>query len=116
MPGIRPDPELEAWLDRLAKETGRTKSYYATQAIKGFLRDREDYLLGVASLERDEPRTTLADLEERTWPGALNPTRQPNVSFGSEAEAEREQRPCSGRGRCYSTGVWNAWGMSPQRR
>jgi RHH-type rel operon transcriptional repressor/antitoxin RelB len=64
MLGIRLEPELEARLDRLAKETGRTKSYYAKQAIKEFLEDREDYLLGIASLERNEPRTKLADLRK----------------------------------------------------
>ncbi|MDQ2773844.1 MAG: hypothetical protein M3Y57_02795 [Acidobacteriota bacterium] len=32
--------------------------------IKEFLEDREDYLLGTASLERNEPRTTLADLRK----------------------------------------------------
>jgi RHH-type transcriptional regulator, rel operon repressor / antitoxin RelB len=64
MLGIRLEPELDARLDRLAKETGRTKSYYAKQAIKQFLEDREDYLLGIAALERNEPRTTLADIRK----------------------------------------------------
>lgn len=64
MPGIRLEPELDARLDRLAKETGRTKSYYAEQAIKEFLEDREDYLLGIASLERNESRTKIADLRK----------------------------------------------------
>ena len=63
MLGIRLEPELEKRLDRLAKETGRTKSYYAKLAIEQFLEDREDYLLGIAALERMEPRVSLEDVE-----------------------------------------------------
>jgi predicted DNA-binding protein len=61
--GIDLDPELEARLDRLEKETGRTKAYYAELAIKEFLEDREDYLKGIAALERNEPRISLERLE-----------------------------------------------------
>ena len=64
MLGIRLEPELDARLERLAKETGRTKSYYAREAIKKFLEDREDYLRGIASLERKEPRTKLEDVRK----------------------------------------------------
>ena len=63
MLGIRLDPKLESRLERLAKDTGRTKSYYAKLAIKQFLEDREDYLRGIAALERKEPRISLEDLE-----------------------------------------------------
>jgi RHH-type rel operon transcriptional repressor/antitoxin RelB len=61
--GIRLDLELEKRLERLAKETGRTKSYYAKLAIRQYLEDREDYLLGIAALERKEPRVSLEELE-----------------------------------------------------
>jgi predicted transcriptional regulator len=37
MLGIRLEPELEEKLDSLAKETGRSKSYYARQAIRQYL-------------------------------------------------------------------------------
>jgi RHH-type rel operon transcriptional repressor/antitoxin RelB len=63
MLGIRLEPELEKRLERLAKETGRTKSYYAKLAIRQYLEDREDYLLGIAALERKEPRKSLEELE-----------------------------------------------------
>ena len=63
MLGVRLDPELESRLERLAKETGRSKSYYAKLAIRQYLEDREDYLLGIAALERNEPRISLDDLE-----------------------------------------------------
>jgi RHH-type rel operon transcriptional repressor/antitoxin RelB len=61
---IRLEPDLDARLDKLAKETGRTKDYYAKEAIKEFLEDREDYMLGVAALRRSEPRTVIAELRE----------------------------------------------------
>ena len=65
MLGIRLEPELEEKLESLAKETGRSKSYYARQAIRQFLEDREDYLKGIAALERREPTITLEELERR---------------------------------------------------
>ena len=65
MLGIRLEPELEEKLESLAKETGRTKSYYAREAIRQFLEDREDYLKGIAALERREPTITLEELERR---------------------------------------------------
>jgi len=63
MLGIRLEPELEKRLARLAKKTGRSKSYYARLAIRQYLEDREDYLIGIAALERNEPRISLEDLE-----------------------------------------------------
>ena len=65
MLGIRLDPELESRLERLAKKTGRSKSYYAKLAIRQFLEDREDYLLGIAALERNETRISLDELERQ---------------------------------------------------
>ena len=61
---IRQEPELDTRLDRLAKETGRTKSYSAKQAIKQFWENREGYLLGIAALAHNELRTTLADIRK----------------------------------------------------
>ncbi len=63
MLGIRLEPELEDRLANLAKQTGRSKSHYAREAIRQFLEDREDYLLGLAVLEKKGPRISLADLE-----------------------------------------------------
>ncbi len=65
MLGVRLEPELEARLEKLAKKTGRSKSYYAREAIRQFLEDREDYLLGIAVLERNEPSISLEELERR---------------------------------------------------
>ena len=50
-------------MTNLAKQTGRSKSHYAREAIRQFLEDREDYLLGLAALEKQGPRVSLADLE-----------------------------------------------------
>ena len=65
MLGVRLEPELEEKLESLARETGRSKSYYAREAIRQYLEDREDYLKGIAALERREPTITLDELERR---------------------------------------------------
>ncbi len=65
MLGIRLKKDLEERLDNLARETGRTKSYYAKKAIEDFLEEREDYLLGIAAIERNEPTITLEELGQR---------------------------------------------------
>jgi len=51
-------------LTRLAKETGRSKSYYAREAINNYLEEREDYLLALAVLEKEEPRTSIDDVRK----------------------------------------------------
>ena len=58
---VRIEDELDDRLGNLARETGRTKSYYTRLA--GFLEEREDYILGMASLERQEPTVSLGELE-----------------------------------------------------
>ena len=63
MLGIRLEPELEAGLEKLSRRTGRSKSYYAREAIRQYLEDREDYLLGLSALERNEPTISLKQLE-----------------------------------------------------
>ena len=65
MLGVRLEKELEERLAKLARETGRSKSYYAREAIRQFLEEREDYLLGISVLEREEPRISLEELERR---------------------------------------------------
>lgn len=54
MLGIRLDPKTEHRLEQLCQKTGHTKSYYARKALNEFLDDREDYLLGIAALEKEE--------------------------------------------------------------
>lgn len=49
---VRLPEEIEARLQALAKATGRSKSYYARQAILEKLEEMEDAYLGAAVLER----------------------------------------------------------------
>ncbi len=62
MLAVRLNLATEEKLARLARETGRSKSYYVKQAIDAFLEDREDYLLALSVLERNEPRKTLTEV------------------------------------------------------
>lgn len=48
---VRLDPALEARLDRLAQETGRTKAFYLRELIEQGIDDLEDAYLGAAALE-----------------------------------------------------------------
>jgi len=62
MLGIRLDKKIEKRLEKLAKATGRSKSYYAKKAIEEFLEEREDYLLAISRLE--DPTDELLTLDE----------------------------------------------------
>lgn len=64
MLGVRLDKDLDRRLAALAKATKRSKSYYAKEAIRQFLEDREDYLLGLAGLERVERGETTITLDQ----------------------------------------------------
>jgi RHH-type rel operon transcriptional repressor/antitoxin RelB len=57
---VRLPKELADELDELARETGRSKSYYARQAIVEFLEDRADYLQAMAVLEREKGQPNLS--------------------------------------------------------
>jgi RHH-type rel operon transcriptional repressor/antitoxin RelB len=63
MLGVRLDPELEERLERLARGTGRSKSYYAREAIREYVEDREDYELAVAASREAGPGPYMS-LEE----------------------------------------------------
>lgn len=58
MLAIRLDPEIEGRLERLAQKTGRTKTFYAREAILEHLDDLEDIYLVKQRLER--PGKTLS--------------------------------------------------------
>jgi RHH-type rel operon transcriptional repressor/antitoxin RelB len=62
---VRLNPDLEKRLEKLSKKTGRSKSYYAKQAIQEFLDEREDYLAAIAVLERNEPTISLENLRKK---------------------------------------------------
>lgn len=65
MLAVRLPKDVEARLNKLAKRTGRPKSYYVRQAIAEFLDEREDYLIALSRLERREPTVSLEELEKR---------------------------------------------------
>ena len=51
MLAIRLPENIEKRLDRLAKRTGRTKTYYAREAVLAHIEDLEDIYLAEATLE-----------------------------------------------------------------
>ncbi|OWV71778.1 CopG family transcriptional regulator [Rhizobium sp. R634] len=69
MLALRLPPDIEARLDELARRTGRSKSFYARQAILEHLDDLEDIYLAEKRLEelrRGESDTvSLAELMTR---------------------------------------------------
>lgn len=52
MLAIRLDPDIEKRLEQLSKRTGRTKTFYAREAILEHLEDLEDIYLASKRLER----------------------------------------------------------------
>ena len=64
MLAIRLPAEIEKRLTTLAKRTGRTKTYYATEAILQYMDDLEDTYLAVERLEKAGQRWTQEDLEQ----------------------------------------------------
>jgi RHH-type transcriptional regulator, rel operon repressor / antitoxin RelB len=68
MLALRLPEELEARLDALAKKTGRTKSFYAREAISEYMDDLEDlYLAQKRQALRERGKTltvSIADVEK----------------------------------------------------
>ena len=62
MLSIRLKPALEQRLSRLAKQTGRTKTFYATRLIEENIEDLEDRYLAEARLEKRGKRYTAAQV------------------------------------------------------
>jgi RHH-type rel operon transcriptional repressor/antitoxin RelB len=63
MLAIRLDPEIESRLERLAKKTGRTKTFYAREAILEHLDDLEDIYLARQRLERPAKTYSAQDVK-----------------------------------------------------
>ena len=63
MLALRLPPDIEERLDTLAKKTGRSKSFYAREAILRHLEDLEDYHLARRRLARKSRRVSLEELE-----------------------------------------------------
>jgi len=62
---IRLDEELEARLERLARLTGRSKSFYVKQALQDQIEDLEDlYLARRVARRVEEGRERLVPIED----------------------------------------------------
>ncbi|MGB7406328.1 MAG: CopG family transcriptional regulator [Pacificimonas sp.] len=59
MLAVRLDNALEARLTSLAKKTGRTKSFFARQAIETLIEDLEDTYLAEERMTTFDPETTI---------------------------------------------------------
>ena len=64
MLALRLPPEIEKRLEALAKKTGRSKSYYAREAILRHIEDLEDHHLAQRRLSRGGERVSLQQLED----------------------------------------------------
>jgi len=67
MLAVRFDPDLEARLTAVAKRTGRSKSYYARQAIEEKIEELEDIADAEEILRTHDPskNVSLAEVKRR---------------------------------------------------
>lgn len=79
MLALRLPPDLERRLDALAKRTGRTKSYYAREAIIEHIEDLEDYY--------------TAESRIRTDSGERIPLEDVMAEFADDLKANPVERP-----------------------
>ncbi len=62
MLAIRLNDDVLNRLQMLSDKTGRTKTYYAREAILNYLQDMEDYYLSVDRLKNPAKRWDLDDI------------------------------------------------------
>jgi len=65
MIAVRLPPEVEKRLKKLARKTGRTRTFYVREAILQHLDDLENYYLAVQRLEENLPGVPLQEVERR---------------------------------------------------
>ena len=65
MLAIRLPKELEKRLERLAKKTGRSKSFYVREALLEHMEDLEDCYLALARMEKGLKGISLKEMERR---------------------------------------------------
>jgi RHH-type rel operon transcriptional repressor/antitoxin RelB len=68
---VRLPAALEKRLERLARRTGRTKSFYVKRALVQFLDVEQDYVIALARLEQDRPSIPLREVRRRLQLKAL---------------------------------------------
>jgi RHH-type rel operon transcriptional repressor/antitoxin RelB len=88
MLALRLPPEIEKRLDALAKKTGRTKSFYAREAILRHLEDIEDQHLASARIKRGGRRKTLKAVERRRGATEADWLRSLSASLGEWSSPE----------------------------
>jgi len=64
MLAIRIPHSIEQRLQHLAHRTGRTKTYYAREALLRYIEDMEDEYIALSRLEAPTKRWTLDELEK----------------------------------------------------
>lgn len=64
MIAIRLPAEIDERLTALAKRTGRTKTYYAREAILRLIDDMEDTYIAIERLERSRLRLSMEETEK----------------------------------------------------
>jgi len=63
MLSLRLSNDVENRLNQLAETTGRTKTFYAKEAILKYLDDMEDTYIAINRLETPSKRISLEDVE-----------------------------------------------------
>ena len=94
MLALRLPPELEARLDALAKRTGRTKSFYAREAIVEHIQDLEDYYLAAdrirtAGSERLSLDDVMAEFADDLEANPVDRRGGPSSAKGPASTGER---------------------------
>lgn len=72
MLALRLPPDIEKRLEALAKKTGRTKSYYAREAIVEKIEDLEDYYLVEERLKRPGDTVSWEEVKARAFDDEKN--------------------------------------------
>ena len=65
MLALRLPKDIEDRLDLLAKRTGRTKTFYAREAILEHLEDLEDAYVALDRLKKPVKRLSMKEVEQR---------------------------------------------------
>ena len=66
---LRVDEQTERRLQYLSSRTGRSKTFYATEALTQYLDENEDHLLAKDALEEfTQSNDAAIDLDDVNWP------------------------------------------------
>lgn len=63
MLSLRLSDDVETRLAQLAEKTGRTKTFYAKEAINRYLDEMEDTYIAISRLENPGKRISMEDVE-----------------------------------------------------